>query len=162
MARRNAREATPALTALTRDGIDFVRHEYQHDPASDSYGLEAAQLLKVAADRVLKTLVVDVGAELCVAVVPVDHSLDLKSAAAAFGVKKVTMAPSERAERSTGYVVGAISPLGQRTRLRTVVDESALSHETVYVSGGRRGLEVELSPQDLVRSTDGIVAAVAR
>lgn len=162
MARRDSREATAALTMLTRDGVRFVRHEYRHDPAASSYGLEAAQLLQVAPGRVLKTLVVDLGGELCVAAVPVDRSLDLKATAAAFGAKKVVLAEPERAERATGYVVGAISPVGQRRRLRTVVDETALQHETVFVSGGRRGLEVELSPRDLMRVSGAIVAAVAR
>ncbi len=162
MTRRDAREATPALAALTRAGVSFTRHTYPHDPRTESYGAEAAQALGVDAARVLKTLVVDAAGELCVAVVPVDRRLDLKAVAAALDAKKVVMAEASRAERATGYVVGAISPVAQRSRLRTVVDASALQHETVFVSAGRRGLEAELTPQDLVRTTLALVADVAR
>lgn len=162
MARRNEREATPALLALSRLGVAFTRHEYVHDPAVGSYGAEAAAALGVEPSRVLKTLVVDAAGRPCLALVPVDRSLDLKGVASALGVKRAAMAEPARAERATGYLVGAISPFGQRSRLRTVVEASVQEHTTVFVSAGRRGLEVELGPDDLVRTTGALVAAIAR
>lgn len=138
---------TPALVALDAAGIEHTVHPYDHDPSSDlSYGLEAAQALGVDPAHVFKTLVVAADGELVVAVVPVDRELDLKALAHETGHKKVTMAEHQVAERATGYVVGGISPLGQRQPHRTVVDASALDLETVYVSGGRRGLDIGLSP----------------
>lgn len=138
-------------------------HPYEHDPASGlSYGLEAAAVLGVAPERVLKTLVASVDGTLTVAVVPVAGQLDLKALAQAVGGKKAALADQPAAERATGYVVGGISPLGQRQRLRTVVDSSAHDHRTVFVSGGRRGLDVELSPADLIRLTDAMVAPIGR
>ncbi|MFG2921153.1 Cys-tRNA(Pro) deacylase [Streptomyces sp. NPDC048305] len=153
---------TPATVALTAAGTEFTVHAYDHDPASPSYGDEAAQALGVSPDRVFKTLVADVDGELVVAVVPVAGSLDLKALASAVGGKRAAMADPAAAERTTGYVRGGISPLGQRKRLRTVLDESAGSHSTVCVSAGRRGLEVELSPADLAALTGASLAPIGR
>ncbi|RDG38837.1 Cys-tRNA(Pro) deacylase [Streptomyces corynorhini] len=153
---------TPATVALTAAGAAFTLHAYEHDPASASYGEEAAQALGVAPERVFKTLVADVDGELTVAVVPVAGSLDLKALAAAVGGKRAAMADPAAAERTTGYVRGGISPLGQRKRLRTVVDASAGDHATVCVSAGRRGLEVELSPADLASLTGATLAPIGR
>ena len=164
MARRAASgsAATPATAALTAAGVAFTQHAYDHDPAAPSFGLEAAQALELPAEQVFKTLLVDTGDGLAVGVVPVTGSLDLKALAAALGVKRVTMADPAAAERSSGMVVGGISPLGQRRALPTVVDESVDLFEVVYVSGGRRGLDVGLSPADLVRLTGASVADIAR
>jgi len=154
--------ATPATTALNRAGVAFRVHLYQHDPASMSFGLEAAQALGVSAERVFKTLLADVDGTLVVAVVPVVGSLDLKALAAARGGKRAGMAASAAAERATGYVIGGISPLGQRRKLPTVVDLSATGFDTVYVSAGRRGLDLELSPMDLIRVTGATTARIGR
>ncbi len=138
-------------------------HPYTHDPASDlSYGLEAAVELGVAAERVFKTLLADVDGELVVAVVPVTGSLDLKALARAVGGKRAAMSDVARAERATGYVAGGISPLGQRTRHRTVLDGSAAAFDVVYVSAGRRGLDVALAPSDLARLTGATTATIGR
>ncbi|MEV7679243.1 Cys-tRNA(Pro) deacylase [Streptomyces sp. NPDC088341] len=153
---------TPATVALTAAGTAYTLHAYEHDPASASYGEEAAEALGVSPDRVFKTLVADVDGELTVAVVPVAGSLDLKALAAAVGGKRAAMADPAAAERTTGYVRGGISPLGQRKRLRTVLDASAESHPTICVSAGRRGLEVELSPKDLAALTTATLAPIAR
>ena len=139
---------TPALVALERAGVAYRVHEYLHDPAASSFGLEAAEKLGVDAARVFKTLVVDIDGRPHVAIVPVDRELDLRSLG-----KRAVMAKVAEAERVTGYVTGGISPLGQRRQLPMLVDESALAFETVYVSGGRRGFEVELAPGDLVALT---------
>lgn len=151
---------TPATTALDAAGVAYSARLYTHDPSAASYGLEAADALGVEPARVFKTLMVDVGGQLCVAVVPVAGSLDLKAAAAAFGSKKATMADPAAAERRTGYVRGGISPLGQRQHSPTAVDDSALAHATVFVSGGRRGFDIELAPADLVRLTAAVVARI--
>ncbi len=163
MARKDARGAgTPALVALAAAGVPHTPRTYAHDPASDlGYGLEAAHALGVDPAQVFKTLVADVEGALTVAVVPVTGRLDLKALAHAVGAKRAALADPHAAERATGYVVGGISPLGQRTRLRTVVDETVWLFDTVLVSGGRRGLDVELAPDDLVRLTGAVVAAVA-
>ncbi|MFE6749611.1 Cys-tRNA(Pro) deacylase [Kitasatospora purpeofusca] len=153
---------TPATVALETAGVPFTVHAYEHDPAAASYGDEAARALGVTAERVFKTLVADVDGVLTVGVVPVSGQLDLKALAAAVGGKRAAMADPAAAERSSGYVRGGISPLGQRRALRTVVDGSALGHPTVYVSAGRRGLEVELSPADLVTLTGARTAPIAR
>jgi Cys-tRNA(Pro)/Cys-tRNA(Cys) deacylase len=153
---------TPATVALTAAGTPFTLHAYDHDPASPSYGEEAAEALGVPADRVFKTLVADVDGELTVAVVPVAGQLDLKALAAAVGGKRAAMADPAAAERTTGYVRGGISPLGQRKRLRTVLDASASEHGTVCVSAGRRGLEVELAPADLAALTGAVLAPIGR
>ncbi|MEV8227966.1 Cys-tRNA(Pro) deacylase [Streptomyces sp. NPDC079167] len=160
--RKQQSGSTPATVALTTAGTVFTVHAYDHDPSSPSYGEEAAEALGVPADRVFKTLVADVDGELVVAVVPVAGSLDLKALATAVGGKRAAMADPSAAERTTGYVRGGISPLGQRKRLRTVLDASAGSHSTICVSAGRRGLEVELSPSDLATLTDATLAPVGR
>ncbi|MFD1859999.1 Cys-tRNA(Pro) deacylase [Aeromicrobium camelliae] len=162
MGTKNKGDATPAFAALRRAGVDVIAHSYEHDPGSASYGLEAAAALGVAAGRVFKTLVVDLDGELCVAVVPVEHSLDLKAAASALGGKRAQLADPAAAQRATGYVLGGISPFGQRKALRTVVDETVQEWPTVFVSGGRRGLEAEVSPADLVRLTRAVTAPIAR
>ena len=146
---------TPAVVAAGRAGIPFTLHEYEHE-AGAAYGLEAAAKTGVDAARVFKTLVVTQDGALSVAIVPVDAQLDLR----ALG-KRAALADRAAAERATGYVLGGISPLGQRKRLPTLLDESALEFETIFVSAGRRGLEIELAPDDLVRLTDARVAAVA-
>ncbi|MER7518202.1 Cys-tRNA(Pro) deacylase [Streptomyces sp. NPDC126499] len=153
---------TPATVALTTAGTPFTLHAYDHDPSTPSYGEEAAEALGVSPDRVFKTLVADVDGELTVAVVPVAGQLDLKALASAVGGKKAAMADPAAAERTTGYVRGGISPLGQRRRLRTVLDSSASAHETICVSAGRRGLEVELAPRDLAALTDAVLAPIGR
>ncbi|GAB3113844.1 Cys-tRNA(Pro) deacylase [Streptomyces calidiresistens] len=153
---------TPATVAATRAGVRFTLHAYEHDPASPSYGEEAARAMGTDPARVFKTLVAEVDGALTVAVVPVSGTLDLKALAAAVGGKRAVMADPAAAERATGYVRGGISPLGQRRRLPTVVDVSAGEHATVCVSAGRRGLEIELAPADLVRLTDAVTAPVGR
>jgi Cys-tRNA(Pro)/Cys-tRNA(Cys) deacylase len=153
---------TPATVALTAAGVSFTQHAYEHDPGAGSFGLEAADVLGLPPEQVFKTLLVDSGAGLAVAVVPVSGRLDLKAMAAALGVKRVTMADPLAAQRSSGYVVGGISPVGQKRDLPTVVDESAELFDVVYVSGGRRGLDLGLSPADLVRVTGAVVADIGR
>ncbi|WP_030260564.1 MULTISPECIES: Cys-tRNA(Pro) deacylase [Streptomyces] len=155
-------QGTPATVALESAAVAFTVHAYDHDPAAASYGGEAAEVLGVAAERVFKTLVADVDGTLTVGVVPVAGQLDLKALAAAVGGKRAAMADPAAAERSSGYVRGGISPLGQRRPLRTVIDASALAHPTVYVSAGRRGLEVELAPADLISLTGALTAPIAR
>jgi len=138
-------------------------HEYAHDPSSQSYGLEAAEKLGVPAEQVFKTLVVSLdGRELAVAVVPVAAMLSMKLIARAAGVKKAAMAEASAVERVTGYVLGGVSPLGQKKRLRTFIDHSAEGFATIYVSAGRRGLEIELSPGDLRQLTAGVFAEIAQ
>lgn len=159
---RGGSVGTPATVALTKAKISYAVRSYDHDPAAESFGLEAAEALGVEPARVLKTLLVDTGTGLAVGIVPVDCTLDLKAIASAVGVKKVTMADPVAAERSSGYVVGGISPVGQKRSLPTVLDESAFGHETVLVSGGRRGLDLELSPADLVTVTRATRAPIAR
>lgn len=162
MARKKAGGGTPATVALTAAGVDFTVHEYAHDARAESYGLEAAEAMGVDPGRVFKTLFADLDGALVVGVVPVAGQLDLKALARALDGRKAAMADPKAAERATGYVVGGISPLGQRKAHPTVVDASALDHETVFVSAGRRGLEVELSPAELVRLTAARVADVRR
>ncbi|MEU3345797.1 Cys-tRNA(Pro) deacylase [Streptomyces sp. NPDC006700] len=153
---------TPATVALTAAGVPYTVHSYDHDPSHPSYGEEAAEAMGVSPDRVFKTLVADVDGALTVAVVPVAGSLDLKALAAAVGGKRAAMADPALAERTTGYVRGGISPLGQRKRLPTVLDDSAPTHATICVSAGRRGLEVELSPVDLADLTNAVLAPIGR
>lgn len=153
---------TPALVAVARAGVAHQVHSYQHDPAHPSYGLEAAEALGVAPARVFKTLVASVDGRLVMGVVPVSGSLDLKALAAAVGGRRAVMADPGDAQRATGYVLGGISPLGGRTRLPLVLDLSADDHPTVLVSAGRRGLEVELAPADLLALSDGASAAISR
>lgn len=165
--RAGAEAGTPALRVLQEAGVPHTAHPYAHTDGETRFGDEAVRALQqagvdVTPERVLKTLLADVDGRLVVAVVPVATSLDLKALAAAVGGKRAAMADPARAQRSSGYVLGGISPLGQRTALPTVVDDSALAWPTVLVSGGRRGLQVELSPADLVHLLDAAVAAVAR
>jgi Cys-tRNA(Pro)/Cys-tRNA(Cys) deacylase len=155
-----AGRGTPATIALERAGITFTVHEYAHDRRHESYGLEASQALGVPAERMFKTLVAEVDGALVVGVVPVDGQLDLKALAAAHGGKRAAMAPVTAAERATGYVAGGISPLGQRKRLPVVIDASALRFATVFCSGGRRGLEIELAPSDLARAAGATIASI--
>lgn len=155
--------STPAVTALLRAGIPHSLHPYEHDPANElGYGLEAAAAIGVDPARVFKTLCVVIETGLGVGIVPVNAKLDLKAVAAALGAKKAEMAKPADAERSTGYVVGGISPIGQKRRLPTALDSSAMSHATVYVSGGRRGLDVGLAPADLALVTGAVVAPITR
>ncbi len=141
---------TPGINVAKKAKVAHTVHEYAHDPASVSYGLEAAEKLGIAAARVFKTLVVSLdGRELAVGVVPVSAMLGMKQIAKAAGAKKAAMAAPADVERATGYVLGGVSPLGQKKRLRTFIDASAADFATIFVSAGRRGLEIELSPQDL-------------
>ena len=146
---------------LARLGVAHSVHSYDHDPRRGSYGLEASDALGITPDRVFKTLVAEVDGALTVGVVPVARQLDLKALAAAAGGKKAAMADVAAAERATGYVAGGISPLGQRRRLPVVVDASALEFPTVFCSGGRRGLEIELAPSELVRAAGATIAVIA-
>jgi Cys-tRNA(Pro)/Cys-tRNA(Cys) deacylase len=157
-----AGRGTAATALLTRQRIPHTVHSYSHDPRSESYGTEASEALGVPAGQVLKTLVADVDGVLTVGVVPVCTQLDLKALATAVGGKKAAMAEAAAAERATGYVVGGISPLGQRRPLRVVIDSAAMDFPTVYCSGGRRGLEIELAPGDLVRAANATVAPISR
>lgn len=154
---------TPGINAAKRAGIAYTLHSYEHDKAAASYGEEAAEKLGLNAAQVFKTLLAQVdGRELVVAVVPVARQLHLKQLAAALDARTAEMARPADAERATGYVVGGISPLGQKKRLRTVIDDSARAHATIYVSAGRRGLEIELAAADLAALTQGHFAAIAR
>ena len=153
---------TQATIALDRARVAYTRHAYDHDPSTASFGLEAAAVLGVDPERVFKTLLVDTGPGLAVGIVPVAGQLDLKAMASALGVKSVTMADPVAAERSTGYVVGGISPVGQKRALRTVLDDTAYGFDTVFVSGGRRGFDVELSPTDLACVTGARRAPIGR
>ncbi|OLT46508.1 aminoacyl-tRNA deacylase [Saccharomonospora sp. CUA-673] len=156
-----AGKGTPATALLTKRKIAHTLRTYEHDPRHTSYGLEAAEVLDVAPERVFKTLVAAVDGNLTVGVVPVTGQLDLKALAAAAGGKKARLADTADAQRATGYVVGGISPLGHRSRLPLVVDVSAQDFDTVLVSGGRRGLEIELAPADLIAVTSAVVAPIA-
>lgn len=143
-------DMTPAIHSAKHAGFAFQLHEYEHDATAHSYGLEAAEKLGVAVEQVFKTLVVKLdGKHLAVGIVPVNCQLGLKQIAKAAGAKKATMAEPSEVERTTGYVLGGVSPLGQKRRLATFIDSSAESFANIYVSAGRRGLEIELSPRDL-------------
>jgi Cys-tRNA(Pro)/Cys-tRNA(Cys) deacylase len=157
-----AGRGTAATALLTRLGIRYAVHAYQHDPRHPSYGAEASEMLGIAAERVFKTLVASVDGALTVGVVPVSAQLDLKALAGATGGKRAAMADVAAAERATGYAAGGISPLGQRRRLPVVLDASALEFPTIFCSGGRRGLEIELVPGDLVRAVNAVVAPISR
>jgi Cys-tRNA(Pro)/Cys-tRNA(Cys) deacylase len=152
-----AGKGTPAIAAAERAGIQYRVHAYVHDPGAPSYGLEAAERLGVEPARVFKTLVVTVDSAPLTAVVPVAGELDLRVLG-----KRAALAPAAEAERLTGYVTGGISPVGQRRPLPTVLDDSALAFETIFVSAGRRGLELELAPADLLELTSGRAAAISR
>ncbi|HEX5401326.1 MAG TPA: Cys-tRNA(Pro) deacylase [Pseudonocardiaceae bacterium] len=156
-----AGRGTPATALLTRQRVPHTLHSYDHDPRHASFGTEASEVLGLAPERVFKTLVAEVDGVLTVGVVPVVTQLDLKALAAAVGGKKARMAEVVAAERATGYVAGGISPLGQRKRLPVVVDSSAQEFETVFCSGGRRGLEIEIAPADLVKLANAVVAPIA-
>lgn len=163
MAKKKSGGGTPATVTLDRAGVDYQVRTYEHDPSVENYGMEAAHELGVDPSRVFKTLLVDSGDRaLAVGVVPVDCQLDLKALAAALGVKKVTMADPALAERVTGYVVGGISPIGQKKRLPMVLDDSAVHCSTVLVSGGRRGFDIEVAPSDLLAVTGANTAPIAR
>lgn len=153
---------TPATAALASAGIPFTEHAYAHDPANRDFGMEAATALGLDPDQVFKTLLVDVDGRLVVGIVPVTGKLDLKALAAAVGGKRAAMADPTLAERRTGYVVGGISPIGQKTRHETVLDETAELWDVVYVSGGRRGFDLGLAPADLIRATGAVIADIAR
>jgi Cys-tRNA(Pro)/Cys-tRNA(Cys) deacylase len=160
MGRKSSAQGTPATAALAAAGVPFVLHPYVHDPTATSYGTEAAEALGLAPEIVFKTLMVDVEGRLAVAVVPVSGNLDLKAFAAALGAKKAAMADPAAAQRRTGYVLGGISPLGQRQASPTVIDGSALGLRSMLVSGGRRGLDIELAPADLIRLTSAATANI--
>ncbi|TDD39495.1 Cys-tRNA(Pro) deacylase [Actinomadura sp. KC06] len=162
MSKAKGSTGTPATVAAADAKIEFTLHAYEPDPNAESYGEAAADALGIPHAQIFKTLLAEVDGRLVVGVVPVSSSLDLKALAAAAGGKKARMAEPRDAERATGYVVGGISPLGQRKRLPTVIDESVSALATVYVSAGRRGLQIELVPADLVRLTGARLAAIAR
>jgi len=155
-------QGTPATVALTAAGIPFTPHAYVHDAANTNFGLEAAAALDLDPEQVFKTLLADVDGALVVAIVPVTGKLDLKALASAVAGKKAEMADPKVAERKTGYVVGGISPIGQKTRHTTVLDETAELFDTIFVSGGKRGFDIELAPGDLLTITGGSTAAIAR
>ncbi|ATC97015.1 Cys-tRNA(Pro) deacylase [Pseudoalteromonas tunicata] len=141
---------TPAVLFAKKNNIEFTLHQYEHDPHHQSFGLEAAEKLNLAACEVFKTLVIELdNHQLAVAILPVTHQLNLKLVAKALGMKKAQMAEPQKVERTTGYVLGGVSPLGQKKRLSTVIDSSAQQLESLYISGGRRGLEIQLAPNDL-------------
>jgi Cys-tRNA(Pro)/Cys-tRNA(Cys) deacylase len=152
---------TPATALLAREQAEYSLHPYEHDPRAEAYGEEAATALGVSPERIFKTLIASVDGRLVCAVVPVAGQLDLKALASALGAKRAEMADPAAAARATGYVVGGISPLGQKTRLPVVVDSSAELFETVYVSAGKRGLQVQLAPADLVRLAGATTARIA-
>ncbi|MET9001397.1 Cys-tRNA(Pro) deacylase [Amycolatopsis sp. NPDC004169] len=156
-----AGKGTPATALLSKQKVAHTLHAYDHDPRAESYGLEAVEALGLDRARVFKTLVAEVDGKLTVGVVPVTGQLDLKALAAAAGGKKAKMADPAAAQRATGYVLGGISPLGHRSRLPVVIDETASKFETVFCSAGRRGLEVELVPAELIRLTGAVVAPIA-
>lgn len=154
---------TPGINAAKKSKVSFKVHEYSHGVLSESYGLEAAVKLGVSEERVFKTLVVSLDSKiLAVGVIPVSSMLSMKLLAKAAGAKKVVMAVKSDVERLTGYVLGGVSPLGQKKRLKTIIDSSAMKHSTIYVSAGRRGLEIELNPKDLIKLTDGMLAEICQ
>ena len=154
---------TPAINEAKKQKIDFIIHQYSHDSNHSSYGMEAAEKLNIDVARVFKTLVLQLdNGQLTVGIVPVSGQLNLKQQAKAAGGKKAAMAEAKLVEKSTGYVLGGVSPLGQKKRLATVIDSSATNHETILVSAGRRGLDIELSPDDLCRLTSATFAPIAQ
>lgn len=160
MARRTG--GTPATVALDAAGLDFTLHPYEHDPRAKSFGLEAAEALGLDPDRVFKTLMADLDGRLVVGIVPVSCHLDLKALARVLGGSRATMAEVSAAERATGYVAGGISPIGQRRPHPTVLDETAELWDSIFVSAGRRGLDLEISPGDLVEITGALTGEIAR
>ncbi len=154
---------TPGINTAKKAGIPYKVHEYTHDPSNTSYGAEAAEKMGVAEEQVFKTLVVSLdGKELAVGVVPVSSKLNMKLIAKAAGAKKAAMATAPDVERATGYVLGGVSPLGQKKRLKTLVHSSAQQYSTIFVSAGRRGLEIELKPDDLIKLTSGKFAKICQ
>ena len=154
---------TPAVNVLAQHQAPYTLHEYQHDEGSTSYGLEAAQKLGIDADKIFKTLVAQTPtAGLIVGLVPVSGTLSVKQLARAAGVKKVVMAQPADVQRATGYVLGGVSPLGQKKRLPTYIDSSAQYHDSIFISAGQRGLEIELSPADLKRLSGATFAPIAQ
>lgn len=152
---------TPAINLVKKANIVYNIHQYQHDPASQSYGLEAAEKLGLSAQQVFKTLVVESdNKELIVAIIPVCRMLNLKLIAKAANTKKAAMAAKTDVERATGFVLGGVSPLGQKKKLRTFIDKSAINFETIFVSAGKRGLEIELRPEDLAMLSHGKLATL--
>ena len=152
---------TPGINVAKKHKIDYTVHAYEHDPASPSYGAEAAEKMGVPDERVFKTLVVNLSDNtLAVGVVPVCSMLNMKRIAKALGVKKAAMADGADVERSTGYVLGGVSPLGQKKQLKTIIDSSAIDYDTIFVSAGRRGLEIELNPIDLLKLVNGAFADI--
>lgn len=162
MAKTKGGQGTPATVALAKAGAEFTLHPYEHDANAQAYGEEAADALGVPHERIFKTLVAETEGGLAVAVVPVAGKLDLKAFAAALKGKRAAMAEAAKVERVTGYVVGGISPLGQRRALPTVIDASALAFETIYFSAGRRGLQIETAPSNLVTLTGAVTAEIAK
>ena len=164
MSRPRPHAGTPAVAELTTERVSHVVHEFEHDAGDRNYGMAAAKALGVEPERVFKTLLVEVTidgrVQQVVGIVPVDGQLSLREIAAAVGAKRAEMCRPEVAERITGYVVGGISPFGQKKRLRTVIDETCILFDTIFVSGGRRGLDLEIAPDDLVRVLDATVAAI--
>ncbi len=152
---------TPAINLAKKKKLNHQVHEYQHDPTSESYGIEAAEKMGVEQARVFKTLVVQLESKaLVVAIIPVSEKLSMKLIAKAVGAKKATMADKADVERATGYVLGGVSPLGQKKRLRTLIDDSAKQFDSIFVSAGRRGLEIELSPLDLASAISAAFKAI--
>ena len=154
---------TPAINCLKKAKIKYQVHQYDHDPDSNAYGEEAAEKLNISFNQLFKTLVVSTNnKDLFIAVVPVSRQLDLKLFAKAIGSKKVKMADKNNVEQKTGYVLGGVSPIGQKKKLKTIIDSSALKFNTVYVSAGRRGLQIELSPKDLGSLTNAIYDEISK
>jgi Cys-tRNA(Pro)/Cys-tRNA(Cys) deacylase len=154
---------TPAINITKQNKVDYKIHEYQHDSSNESYGLEAADKLNVPEAQVFKTLVVSLNNnELAIGVIPVSSLLSMKLFAKIVGAKKAEMAPQIEAERSTGYIMGGVSPLGQKKKLKTIIDSSAKNLTTIYVSAGKRGLEIELRPFDLIKLTNGTFADISQ
>lgn len=162
MAKKKPVGATPATVALTKAGVAFTLHEYDHDPRAASYGLEAAEALGLPPEQVFKTLMASLDGSLVVGIVPVAGQLDLKALARALGGSRASMADVAGAERATGYVAGGISPIGQRRSHPTVLDASATAYAAIFVSAGRRGLDLGIAPQDLVAVTGAVVAPIGR
>ncbi|MGM0930994.1 MAG: Cys-tRNA(Pro) deacylase [Actinomycetota bacterium] len=160
MAKHKPSAGTPATTLLQRAGVPHLLHSYPHDPSASSFGLEAAEALGMDPARVFKTLMATLDGTLAVAIVPVSSNLDLKKFAAALGGKRAAMADPQVAQRRTGYVLGGISPLGQKQASPTVLDSTAPRFATILVSGGRRGLDIEIAPDDLVALTQAAVAPI--
>lgn len=163
MSKKNSTPATPATKDLKKRGVPFECHSYDFDPGALGIGEQAAKALGIAPDRLFKTLIVMIdGKQIASALTPVDAETRMKQLAGAFGGKRAAMATMAEAERATGYIKGGISPFGQRQKLKTVVDRSIENHETIFVNGGRRGLQIEIASNDLLTGLDAILADLAR